>query len=59
MNEPEKDGEPTLEERLYRVERILGLRPKGELVFTGQLTDLRSVPGPGNSRVTVAVGGGN
>jgi hypothetical protein len=52
--------EPTIEERLERVEMILGLRPHGELLLPGEPgppTDQRSVPGPNGSMMSVTVGG--
>jgi hypothetical protein len=52
--------EPTLEERLARVEMLLGLRPHGVLLLPGDpapVTDQRVIPGPGNTRITVGVGG--
>ncbi len=57
QKQQETKQEPSIEERLYRVEMILGLRPRGDLVFTGQLTDQRRVPGPNGSSMTVTVGG--
>ncbi len=54
--------EPTLEERVKRLEMILGLRPHGELLLPGEPgppTSERSVPGPNGSRMAVAVGGSN
>ena len=55
----ENQPEPTIEERLERVEMILGLRPQGKLLLPGEPSgpsDLRSVPGPNGSRMTVTVG---
>jgi hypothetical protein len=56
MKHDEKQQDLTLEERLKRVERILGLRPHGDLVFSGQATVERSIPGPHGTRLTATVG---
>jgi hypothetical protein len=54
--------EMTIEERLKRVEMILGLRPHGNLLRPGEPGPPnceRSVNGPNGSMMTVAVGGSN
>jgi hypothetical protein len=59
-SEADSDREPTIEERLARVEMLMGLRPHGKLLRPGEPgppSCLRNVPGPSGSTMTVMVGG--